>query len=693
MGALVRWGLLGTGEMAAEFARAVAQSRTGRLTAVAARESQRARTRAEEIGVSRWHGSYRALLLDDEVDAVYIATHHPSHAEWAIEAAEAGKHILCEKPLTLNYAEAQAVVEAARRNDVFLMEAYMYRVHPQTSALVRLLQEQTVGAVRALNVTFSFAADTDAPLRLTERELGGGGILDVGGYCTSMASLICQAAIGIDAVEPLEVRGMARIHPGSQVDHYATAILRFPADILAQVACGIGVARQDQIGIYGTDGTIQISQPSWASEIRDGGQSQIVVIRNGETTEIDVEAPLSAYTYEADHVAEHLGTRQSPVMTWRQTLTNMRTLDRWRESVDVNYEQESEGAVSRRIFGRYRTRTVPEIPRARIPGLQPDVSRLVMGADAARTPAAVAVAWDHYVEAGGNCFDAAWMYDLGQAEQRLGWWLESRGIRKDVLILDKGGHHTVSALPLWAYSECTPEALSRQHLESLARLRTDYVDLYMLHRDNPNVPAAEFIDVLNEHLRAGTMRAIGASNWTVARIEEANRYARASGLEGFIAVSNQFSLARMVHPVWPGVVSASDPRSREWFARTQMPLIPWSSQARGFFVDTPGTFVPGDDADREPDDVNRHWTSRENLVRRERATELAQARHVEPVTVALAWVLNQPFPTFPIIGPRTLEHLNSSISALELTLSEDELAWLDLLGDRERLGSTRQHTN
>ena len=130
------------------------------------------------------------------------------------------------------------------------------------------------------------------------------------------------------------------------------------------------------------------------------------------------------------------------------------------------------------------------------------------------------------------------------------------GIREEVVILDKGAHTPVLEWPLAVYTECTPEAVTKQHYESLDRLRTDYVDIYMLHRDDPSVPAGEFIDVLNRHISRGTIRAIGASNWSLERVAEANAYAAAHGLQGFGAMSNQLSLARMEHPVYPGAISA-----------------------------------------------------------------------------------------------------------------------------------------
>jgi aryl-alcohol dehydrogenase-like predicted oxidoreductase len=230
------------------------------------------------------------------------------------------------------------------------------------------------------------------------------------------------------------------------------------------------------------------------------------------------------------------------------------------------------------------------------------------------------------------------------------------------VVLDKGAHTP----------NCTPEKLSSQLLESLTRLQMEYVDIYMLHRDNTAVPVGEFISVLNEHKAAGRMRVFGASNWSIERVEAANAWAAEHGLQGFSAMSNNFSLARMVDPVWKGCISASDAHSRAWLTKTQMALMPWSSQARGFFT---GRARPDDFSDPE---LVRSWYSEDNFRRLDRANELARKRGVLPINIALAYVLCQPFPTFPLIGPRMLSETHSSLPGLEITLTPAELRWLNL---------------
>jgi predicted dehydrogenase len=235
----LRWGILGAGGIAATFAKALPLSRTGRLAAVGSRDGAKAAEFAAKHGGARAHGSYKALLADPEVDAVYIATPHPQHAEWCIRAARAGKHILCEKPITLNHAEAMVVAETARQAGVFLMEAFMYRCHPQTQRLTDLIRNGAIGEVRMIQATFSFQAGFNADGRLFSNELGGGGILDVGCYTTSIARLVAGAATGKLFADPLRVDGRAVLHPETGVDAYAAAVAEFPGGILAHLATGV----------------------------------------------------------------------------------------------------------------------------------------------------------------------------------------------------------------------------------------------------------------------------------------------------------------------------------------------------------------------------------------------------------------------------------------------------------------------
>ena len=656
------WGILGTGSIARTFAQALRSSGAGRLTAVASRSQSSADAFGEAFGAERRYSSYAALLADPQVQAVYIATPHPSHAEWAIRAAEAGKHILCEKPIGLNHAEAMTIVEAARRHGVFLMEAYMYRCHPQIARLVELIQAGAIGEVRAVQAAFSFDSPYDLGGRLLSQALGGGGILDVGGYPVSLARLVAGAARGLPFAEPSEVVALGHLGPESRVDEWSAAILRFPGGIIAQVAAGVRLTMERGARILGSAGSIYLPEPYIPAPDEP---ARIVLERAGAAPEEILVGPANSYALEAEAVARHLAERQAPQKRWDDTLGTMQTLDRWRAALGLVYDAERPDAPEQRlpIGGRpLARRPDAPMPYGHIPGLDKPISRLVMGADNQITMPHAAAMFDHFFAHGGTCFDTAYVYASGQSERMLGQWVRNRGLREQVVIIGKGAHTPF----------CDPEHVTSQLHESLARLQTEYVDIYLLHRDNLAVPVEAFIDVLNEHQRAGRVRLFGASNWSIERVAAANAYAAASGQQGFAAISNNFSLARMVEPVWPGCIAASDPASRAWLARTQTPLFPWSSQARGFFT---GRAHPDDRSDPE---LARCWYSEDNFRRLERVNQLARERGAAPIAVALAYVLSQPFPTFPLIGPRSLTETRGSLGALAVRLSPEEVRWLNL---------------
>jgi predicted dehydrogenase/aryl-alcohol dehydrogenase-like predicted oxidoreductase len=661
MAELLRWGIIGTGRIAHTFAEGLARSQTGKLVAIGSRSQESADRFGAEFGVPNCHGSYDALLADSAVEAVYISTPHPFHAQWAIRAAEAGKHILCEKPLTINQAEAMAVVEAAREHDVFLMEAFMYRCHPQTAKLVELIRSGVIGEVGVIQATFSFRAGFNPESRLFKQSLGGGGILDVGCYCTSMARLIAGAATGKDFAEPVEVKGTGQLGE-SGIDDYAIASVKFPNGILAQLAAGVHLSHENVVRIFGSEGWICVPTPWMPS--REGQPTTIAVHRAGkEREEIVVESDRRLYTIEADTVAANIARRQAPppAMTWDDTLGNMRTLDAWRASIGLVYDLEKPGAQRLTAAGRpLAVRPDSSMKYGEIAGVGRPVSRLVMGTVGGSSFPQAAAMFDYYFEEGGNCFDTAYVY--GASDATLGHWINSRGVRDKAVVIAKGAHSP----------DNRPEFLRPQLEASLERMGTAYADIHLAHRDNAQIPVGEWADAWNELLRAGLIRAYGGSNWALARVEALNDYARSKGLVGMACVSNQFSLARMVKPVWQGCIGSSDAESRAWLTRTQLPILAWSSQARGFFTERSS---PENLSDAE---MVNSWYAEDNFRRKARAEELAARRGVAPILIALAYVLCQPFPTFALIGPATLAEMRQSMQALGLALTPEEVKWLNL---------------
>lgn len=658
------WGVLGTGRIGRQFASQLPRSSTGVLAAVGSRSLESAKQFAADHGAPNAHDSYQALLDDDTVDAVYIALPHPLHAEWTIRAAQAGKHILCEKPLAVDYAEAMAMVEAARRYDVFLMEAFMYRCHPQTARLRQLVAEGAVGQVAHIVSNFAFAAQTDPASRLFNPELGGGGILDVGCYTASMARLLA-GAVAADQVtgqlftDPIDLRGAGHLG-ATGVDDWAVASLTFPGGITAQLTTGVGLRVPSEVKVVGSEGYLLVTDPWTPSPDRP---ASITLARVGqEAMEITVET-VPLYAAEADTVAAHLTDRQAPAMSWDDSLGNMATLDRWREVISLSYPSEQLDAAAPTLDRRpLRRRADQTMTYGQVTGIGKQISRLVMGVDNQPHLAHASIMFDDFYERGGNAFDTAYIYGRGRMERLLGQWIRNRGIRQEVVVIAKGAHTP----------HCDPDSLSAQLLESLDRLQTDYVDLYFMHRDNPDIPVGEFVDVLDEHARAGRIRAFGGSNWSPERFREANAYAAAHDRQPFAALSNHFGLARAYDVPWAGCRHVTDPESRQWLEAEQIPLFPWSSQARGFFT---GRARP---ADRSDEELVRCYYSDENFQRLERARSLAQQLGVAPTAIALAYVLNQRFPTFPLFGPRTLAETRTSMEALAVTLTPEQVAWLDL---------------
>ena len=664
--AKIRWGVLGSGSIAKVFAGGIAGSQTGILAAVATRSPGKAGL-AENLPGARIVAGYDALLADPQIDAIYIAVPHPYHAEWAIKAAEAGKHVLCEKPLALSAFEADAMIHAARKAGTFLGEAFMYRLHPQTPKLLELIKSGVIGEVRMIKSSFGFAMPDFMPEhRLYANDLAGGGILDVGGYPVSMARLIAGAAAEKPLAEPDKVVGVAHLGQ-SGVDEWASALLHFPEGIIAEISCSISLKQDNVLRILGTTGRIEVPDFWFAGGNRDVGLGKIEVIDpDGRRETISVNETRHLYSFEVDAVGEAiLAGRQEfawPGMGWADSLGTLRVLDKWRASAGLEYEIEKAANRPNTISGRPLQRSGSTIAKRALPGLPKPASVLALGFEDFRSFSSGAIMLDAFFEAGGHLFDTGYVYGAGYTERLLGEWLTSRGVREQSVVIAKGAHS-----PL-----CYPDVIGKQLAQTLERLKTDHVDIYFMHRDNLDVPVGEFVDAMDREAEAGRIRGpFGGSNWTRERMDEAIAYAERTGKRKPGALSNNFSLAEMLEPIWPGCVTSSTDAWKAWLKARQMPNFAWSSQGRGFFTDRAGRDK------RDDEEIVRVWYSDKNFSRRDRAIELANRLGKSPIHVALAYVLAQPFPSVPLIGPRTLDELEDSLSALEISLSKDDLDWLD----------------
>jgi xylose dehydrogenase (NAD/NADP) len=283
----LRWGLLSTARINRRVLAGAALTDRAEVVAVGGRDGARTQAYARQNGIERAHASYDALLADPDVDAVYISLPNGLHVEWSIRGLEAGKHVLCEKPLSPHPEDVEAAFDIAEREGLVLSEGFMWRHHPQTHELLRLVQDGAVGPVRVVRAQFSFVLEDVADIRL-DAELEGGALMDVGCYCIS--------AIRAIAGEPLSLAGEEVLGP-SGVDVVFAGTARCPDDVLAQFDCGFAMPYRAGIDVFGEDGVVVVRDP-W--HVREPG---IEVHRDGSVERIDVPHA-DSYRLELENIAD-----------------------------------------------------------------------------------------------------------------------------------------------------------------------------------------------------------------------------------------------------------------------------------------------------------------------------------------------------------------------------------------------------
>ncbi|MDL2293010.1 aldo/keto reductase [Ruminococcaceae bacterium OttesenSCG-928-D13] len=282
--------------------------------------------------------------------------------------------------------------------------------------------------------------------------------------------------------------------------------------------------------------------------------------------------------------------------------------------------------------------------------------------------------FDTAFELGYTTIDTARGYG---SEDSIGEWMRRRGNREEVFIITKAGHPSRKRLRI------TPYDIEADLHDSLAELGTDYIDLFLLHRDNTDLPVSMTVDLMNRFLKEGKIKGYGGSNWTAARIAEANAYAEKQGLVGFAASSPNYSLAEQIAEPWaPGCVTVSGPtekEQRDFYAKTQMPVYAYSSLARGLFSGR----ISREMFEKTPEEINDQcrvaYCCDANFTRLERAEELAKKYGASVPQIALAFILCSELNVYPIVGAMNREEMQSNIDALSIKLTEDERKYLDLL--------------
>lgn len=322
----VRFGILGTGRIVSKYAEAFRAAAGVELVAIASRDLARAQATATRFGIPRAHGSYAALLDEPGVEAVIIILHNGLHCEWTCRALAAGKHVLCEKPLTCSYAEADQMVAAARRHQRWLLEGFMYRFHPQLVEAQRLVAAGVIGRVAYIHAArTAYGRERDNPRYW--KEAGGGALLDVGCYCVNVARLFAGS-------EPVRVTACSDVDRETGVDLTTTATLEFPNAVTAQVVASMVLEPAYAVELIGTAGRLVIphpwAPPAWPAELeltRQGRMETVLVpppTRPGQ--------PLTQFILEVEEFAAAIRENRAPTFppgqdAARDALGNARVLD------------------------------------------------------------------------------------------------------------------------------------------------------------------------------------------------------------------------------------------------------------------------------------------------------------------------------------------------------------------------------
>ena len=331
----LRWGILGTGNIARQFAAGMATSRRGTLAAVASRDGAAAEAFAKTHGVEQAYGAYDTLLRDRKVDAVYVSLPNSMHHAWTVRALRVGKHVLCEKPFAANLGQAEEMVDVARAEGRVVMEAFMYRSHPLTEAVLADVRGGRIGELKLIRTSFCFRTSRVAGNIRFDPRLAGGALMDVGCYCLSLSRLLAGR-------EPTGFDVTGRLHE-TGVDELAAGTLTFDTGVVATFACGLGVQADNSAWVCGTDGYLHIPVP-WKPP-RENAQ---YTIAHSNPPKMDggptrppppqthaISVPTDLYALEADDFAAAVLDGAPVRVTPEDTLGNMRLLDEMRRRLGV----------------------------------------------------------------------------------------------------------------------------------------------------------------------------------------------------------------------------------------------------------------------------------------------------------------------------------------------------------------------
>ncbi len=306
----VKWGIISTANINRLFLAGARRANGVEIAAVASRNRVKAEEYARENEIATAHGSYEDLLQDPQIEAVYISLPNSLHVEWSIRSLQAGKHVLCEKPLSRRTADVERAFDEAQRSDRLLMEAFMWRHNPQTAKLTDLLNQGVVGRIRMIRAAFGFVAQDAANVRL-QTGLDGGALMDVGCYCVSGARLIAGEPERVSAEQALG---------GDGVDVAFAATMRHPDDIISHFDCGLALDSRDLLEIVGDQGSLRLDDP-W--HCRNPG---IEMTRGDQTEHIEIK-PANSYGLEAENFSAAIRGETKPLLGRRDAIGQARTIE------------------------------------------------------------------------------------------------------------------------------------------------------------------------------------------------------------------------------------------------------------------------------------------------------------------------------------------------------------------------------
>jgi len=338
----LNWGILGTGNIANQFAagvRGLGPDAQSVLAAVGSRAQRTADAFAEQYEIPRAHPTYDALLADDAVDAIYLSLPNSMHLDWTLKAIAAGKHVLCEKPIARNADEAERMFDAAQKQGVLLVEAFMYRSHPLTHKALGVVRDGTIGRLKVIRASFCYSTSKVADNVRFDPSLAGGAVMDIGCYCVSFARLFAGR-------EPVSVHTVGHVHE-TGVDDYAAAVLDFGDGLIANLACGMTVQADNTAHLGGETGHLMIPIP-WKPPV-DNAVLEVAAMtppkqdqKAGQTQgpyqeRITADAPGPLYGMEAEDFARAVAGKKPPSVSRQDTIGNMRVLDKMRRQLGLSY--------------------------------------------------------------------------------------------------------------------------------------------------------------------------------------------------------------------------------------------------------------------------------------------------------------------------------------------------------------------